>query len=371
MPQKKHIAILCGGQSAEHEVSIQSAKNIIQALDVNRYQISTILITLQGEWLLLDSPAVILNNPDMQPLPTPVAGQRLVFNFGSEHPLTVQASQAALAVDVIFPVLHGAHGEDGTLQGLLELANIPYVGAGTLGSAVCMDKEVTKHLLMAANIPVARWLTVRQLDLPNLNYDEVVAQLGSPLFVKPANTGSSVGVSKVKNRDDFAKALQLAQQYDRKIIIEEFIPGREIECAVLGNEEPKASLPGEIIPKHEFYSYEAKYLDPDGAELKMPANLPAAAIANIQDLAKRAFVVLGCSGMARVDFFFMQDGRAVLNEANTIPGFTQISMYPQMWVATGMTYSGLIDKLIELGLERFEKERVLVLQSGVAARKGL
>ncbi len=372
MQKKLHIAVLCGGQSAEHEVSIQSAKNIIQALDINRYQVSVILISHQGEWILLDSPEIILKNPDMQPLPDLIKGRRVLFNLGATEPFVILNIQMeSLAIDVVFPVLHGAHGEDGTLQGLLDLANIPYVGAGTLSSAVCMDKEVTKHLLAAANIPVARWMVVRQPELSQLDYDAVIAHLGLPLFIKPANTGSSVGVSKVKNRADFMNALQLAQQYDRKIIIEEFIPGREIECAILGNEETAASLPGEIIPHHEFYSYEAKYLDPNGAELKMPADLPAPVIAEIQDLAKKAFAALNCDGMARIDFFLTPDGRAILNEANTIPGFTQISMYPQLWMATGMTYSGLIDRLIALALERFARERVLVFQSDVAARKGL
>ncbi len=371
MHRKSHIAVLCGGQSAEHEVSIESAKNIVQALDKNRYEIAVIFVTRQGEWIWLDSNATLLNNPHMQPLSEPVAGKRLFLRLGSNQPLVAYENQQLLecVVDVVFPVLHGAHGEDGTLQGLLELLNIPYVGPGTLGSAVCMDKEFSKHLLASAGIPVSKWIVISRDGNPQLTFATAVEQLGLPLFVKPANTGSSVGVSKVRTAEEFTEALELAWQYDHKIIIEECILGREVECAVLGNYQVEASLPGEIIPHHEFYSYEAKYLDPDGATLKIPADLEPEVIANIQSVAKKAFAVLGCAGMARVDFFLTPNNQVYVNEANTLPGFTQISMYPKMWMASGLSYSDLIDQLINLAIERFAHDRILVNQPNRSEQK--
>ena len=355
MKKKLNVAVLCGGQSSEHEVSIESSKNVIQALDKQRYEILVILITKKGEWILLDTPDTILKNASMQNLAVIPAGSRLAFNFGHNQPFLKLDENVPLNIDVVFPVLHGSHGEDGTLQGFLELINTPYVGAGTLGSAVCMDKEITKHLLSVAGIPIAKWMVVHQ----EVDFQTVVEALGLPFFVKPANTGSSVGISKVKNAEDFAHALTLAKKYDHKIIVEEYIEGREIECAVLGNGTPKASLPGEIIPHHEFYSYEAKYLDPLGASLKTPAELPHQLIEKIQALAKQAFSVLCCEGMARIDFFLTRDERIFLNEANTIPGFTQISMYPKLWAVSGLPYGALLDRLIQLALEKFHRKTLL------------
>jgi len=372
--KKLNLAVLCGGQSAEHEVSIESAKNVVAALDKNRYQIFVIYITQSGEWILLDSLAILLQNPQMQVLTEPVMGERLFLRLGVDHPFAYWSENNlpphTIPIDVIFPVLHGVHGEDGTLQGLLELINIPYVGAGTLGSAVCMDKEITKQILSAAGIPIAPWMLMRREEMAKISFAHVVEKLGLPLFVKPANTGSSVGVSKVKDEAQYAEALAKAWCYDDKIILEQFIPGREIECAVLGNETVAASIPGEIISHHEFYSYEAKYLDPNGADLQIPAELPAPVMTQVQTLAKKAFTLLNCAGMARVDFFVDPSGKVILNEANTIPGFTQISMYPKMWMASGMTYAELIDELIRLALERFKQQRVLVSQSHVAERMG-
>jgi len=373
--QKKHIVVLCGGQSAEHEVSIESAKNVIQALDKQCYDVSAIFITRRGEWFLLNSNDTILNNETMQPLLEPIPGKRLAFQLGSAAPLVIETNPglAPFPVDVIFPVLHGTRGEDGTLQGLLEMANIPYVGAGVLGSAVSMDKDISKRLLQQAGIPVAKWITTCRENNPELNFEQVVTQLGLPLFIKPANTGSSIGISKVKNRQDFDKAIQLAQQYDHKILLEEYISGREIECSVLGNQSGslstkniEASLPGEIIPHAEFYSYEAKYLDAKGATLNTPAELPAEIIEKIQAIAKKAFNVLGCDGMARVDFFLTPDGRIFLNEANTLPGFTQISQYPNMWRVSGLAYPVLLDRLITLALARFERDKISIGTDKVA-----
>jgi D-alanine-D-alanine ligase len=260
---------------------------------------------------------------------------------------------------VVFPVLHGPFGEDGTVQGLLKLANIAFVGAGVLGSAIGMDKDVMKRLLRDAGIPVVRFMVANRYSSNGIDFDDVRDQLGLPLFVKPANLGSSVGIHKVNDRDEFERAVRDALNYDNKILIEECIKGREIECSVLGNDNPIASVPGEILPRHEFYSYEAKYLDENGAVLEIPAKLPAETSERIRQLATKTFTVLCCEGMARVDFFLRNDEEIIVNEINTIPGFTRISMYPKLWEATGISYSDLIDRLIQLAIERFAGEKRL------------
>jgi D-alanine-D-alanine ligase len=361
--KKKHIAVLCGGQSAEHEVSLESAKNVIQALDKEHYDVSAIFINRQGQWYLLDHVDSILNNPSMQLLQEPIAAQPLIFQIGTQHPIIAMYENkfVPLAIDAIFPVLHGTHGEDGTLQGFLEMANVPYVGAGVLSSSLCMDKEATKRLAQEAGVNAGKWLAVYRPDVPQLSFEQVVTELGLPFFVKPANTGSSVGISKVKSKAEFTPALTLALQYDDKILFEKFIPGREIECSVLGGlAEAHASRPGEIIPHHEFYSYVAKYIDPNGASLETPANLPADIIEKVQTAAKKVFRALYCHGMARVDFFVTTEGDVVFNEANTIPGFTRISQYPRMWEVSGLPYADLLTRLIELAIDRFEHHRTLV-----------
>jgi D-alanine-D-alanine ligase len=262
-------------------------------------------------------------------------------------------------VDVVFPVLHGPFGEDGTVQGLLKLANLPFVGAGVLGSAVGMDKDVMKRLLRDAKIPVPKFLVFERSELGRIKYAPVKRLLGLPFFVKPANLGSSVGISKVTNEREFSGALREAFRYDNKVLLEEGINGREIECSVLGNDNPIASLPGEIITSHDFYSYDAKYLDEKGAQLIVPARLPKQVVTRIQELALKAFKVLCCEGMGRVDFFLRGRSEVIVNEINTIPGFTTISMYPKMWQASGISYSRLIDRLIRLALERFQREKRL------------
>ena len=267
--------------------------------------------------------------------------------------------QTAVAVDVIFPVLHGPFGEDGTVQGLFKLANVPFVGASVLGSAVGMDKDVMKRLLRDAGIRTARFVVLERSASAETEFEDLQHQLGLPFFIKPANLGSSVGIHKVKDKEQFVRAVEDAFRYDSKILIEEFVPGREIECSVLGNEKPMASLPGEIIPRHEFYSYEAKYMDENGAFLEIPAKLPADIIKEVQDIAIKAFKALCCEGMARVDFFLRDNREVVVNEINTIPGFTKISMYPKLWEASGISYADLIDRLIQLALERFEREKKL------------
>ena len=260
---------------------------------------------------------------------------------------------------MVFPVLHGPFGEDGTVQGLLKLANIAYVGAGVLGSAIGMDKDVMKRLLRDAGIPVARFVAANKYSSKPIDFDAARDQLGLPLFVKPANLGSSVGIHKVTDRDEFQRAVRDALNYDDKVLIEECINGREIECSVLGNDNPIASVPGEILPRHEFYSYEAKYLDENGAVLEIPAKLSSETLERIRQLAIRTFTVLCCEGMARIDFFLRNSDEIIVNEINTIPGFTRISMYPKLWEATSISYSELIDRLIQLALERFQREQRL------------
>jgi D-alanine-D-alanine ligase len=271
----------------------------------------------------------------------------------------IAPSRAVTSVDVVFPVLHGPCGEDGTVQGLLKLTAVPFVGAGVLGSAVGMDKDDMKRLLRDANIPLAKFLVFEKRSAKRIDFAHVKRILGLPVFVKPANLGSSVGISKVGNRQQFAPALTEAFRYDNKILVEENIGGREIECSVLGNDRPIASVPGEITTAHNFYSYEAKYVDESGGRLLIPAPLPNRLVNTIQELALKTFNVLCCAGMARVDFFLRNDGEIFVNEINTIPGFTKISMYPKLWEASGISYPVLIDRLIRLALERSRQEKNL------------
>jgi len=361
MARKIRVGILFGGRSAEHEVSLQSAKNIIDAIDTNKYEVVLIGIDKKGQWHLNEEsqfllPAVESGLPEL-----PEKGENLALVPGKEDEQLVALSgqQRLGSLDVIFPVLHGPFGEDGTVQGLLKLANVAFVGAGVLGSAVGMDKDVMKRLLRDAGIPVARFIVANRNSLKQIGFDEARAQLGLPLFVKPANLGSSVGISKVKDHEEFERAVREAFHYDHKILIEECVDGREIECSVLGNDNPIASVPGEILPRHEFYSYEAKYLDENGAALEIPAKLLSETAEHIRQLAIKTFTVLCCEGMARVDFFLRNGEEIIVNEINTIPGFTRISMYPKLWEATGISYCELIDRLIQLALERFQREQRL------------
>jgi D-alanine-D-alanine ligase len=261
-------------------------------------------------------------------------------------------------IDVVFPILHGPFGEDGTVQGLLKLADIPFVGTGVLASAVGMDKDVMKRLFRDAGLPIGKFKSLKSHEKAP-SFSEMASALGLPIFIKPANMGSSVGVSKVHNEEEYHTALSEAFKFDTKAILEEFIPGRELECSVLGNEEPEASIPGEVISTHEFYSYDAKYIDEKGATLEIPAKLPPETVKQIQDLAIKAFKTLECEGLGRVDFFLKPSGEVIINEINTMPGFTRISMYPKLWEAGGISYSKLIDTLIQLAVKRFEKEKRL------------
>lgn len=337
-----NIAVLFGGRSAEHEVSLQSAKNVISALDRKKYNPVLIFIDKTGCWFLNDK-----------------SGDRVALLPQSRGKITnLTHPQIKQKIDAVFPVLHGPFGEDGTVQGLLKLANVPFVGAGVLGSAVGMDKDVMKRLLRDAGILIGKFLVFKKTD--KINFKNIVKQLGRPLFVKPANLGSSVGIGKVRGQKDFVKAVAHAFKYDAKILIEEFINGREIECSVLGNENPITSLPGEIIPSADFYSYDAKYIDDKGARLEVPAKLSKATREKIQKLAVKTFQTLCCEGMGRVDFFLKKNNEIFVNEINTIPGFTAISMYPRLWAVSGLNYSKLTDKLIQLAIDRFIKEDKLL-----------
>jgi D-alanine-D-alanine ligase len=359
MARKLRIGILYGGRSAEHEVSLQSAKNVMAAIDPAKYEVIPIAITRNGRWRMGALPPGFPSNHTIPGVPkegVEVIPAGRPSASGPLIPIHGRGShRGPRHVDVIFPVLHGTFGEDGTVQGLLELAGIAYVGAGVLGSAVGMDKDVMKRLFRERGLPIVPYVALRRIDI-QLNLRQVCLDVSKkfryPVFVKPANLGSSVGVSKAANRKELEKALHLASEYDGKILVEKAIRGREIECAVLGNEEPIASVPGEVIPGGEFYDYAAKYRD-DTAQLVVPAPLKPVQVREVQELAIAAFQAIECSGMARVDFFLEnKSGKILVNEINTIPGFTSISMYPRMWEASGLPYSQLIDRLIELAIKR-------------------
>ncbi len=357
MTDKKHVIILFGGKSAEHEVSLQSAKNIYEAIDKKKYEVTLIGVDRGGKWylnntqVLLDEsdPALVkLNNSNTKLSLIPGDDSQKIIDLNNKQPLD--------KIDAVFPIMHGPFGEDGTIQGLLKLAGLPFVGAGVLGSAVGMDKDVMKRLLKEADIPIAKFLVFKKHQKNEWSFDKINKLLGSPFFVKPANLGSSVGIHKVHDASEYDKFVEDAFQFDTKLIFEEAIIGREIECSVMGNEDPVASVPGEVIAQHEFYDYDAKYIDDEGASLQIPADVPLATEKRIQKMAIDAFQTLEGSGMARVDFFLKKNGEILVNELNSIPGFTKISMYPKLWEASGISYTELIDKLIELALEKFEQE---------------
>ena len=362
MTQKTRVGLLFGGKSAEHEVSLQSAKNVHQALDKAKYDVVLIGIDKTGQWFLCNEEHFYryANDPNLVAIkPT---NQRVALLPGTERRrqfMDLENHHYLEPLDVVFPVLHGTFGEDGTIQGLLRLADIPFVGASVLGSAVGMDKDVMKRLLRDAGIPIADFQVFHRSSISHIHFDMIVQRLGLPFFVKPANMGSSVGIHKVQDEAQLSAAIQDAFLYDDKIIVEENVIGREIECSVLGNNIPVASLPGEVLPHHEFYSYDAKYLDEDGAGLVVPADLPADVTQHIQEMAVKTFLVLCCEGMARVDFFLKKNNKLLVNEINTIPGFTKISMYPKLWEVSGISYSNLIDRLIQLALERNQRQKYI------------
>jgi D-alanine-D-alanine ligase len=347
--KRLRVGVLFGGRSGEHEVSLVSAASVIRGLDPDKYEPVPIGITKDGHWLVGEGAAKLL--PDILK-----SGRRVMLTADPTEAAIVPLDRGAGAqrFDVIFPVMHGTFGEDGTIQGMLELADIPFVGAGVLGSAIGMDKDVSKRLCECAGIPVVPWVTVfrwRWEKDPAAVQAEIESKFAYPVFVKPATLGSSVGMTKVHNSEELAPALNLACQFGMKILVEKAVSAREIEVSVLGNHDPQASVPGEIIPHREFYDYTAKYLE-DGTQLLIPADLKPAQTNKIRALAVEAFRTLELSGMARVDFFLeKKGGKLFLNEVNTIPGFTSISMYPKLWEASGISFRELIDRLIDLALE--------------------
>jgi D-alanine-D-alanine ligase len=389
--KKLRVGILFGGRSGEHEISLLSAASVLNAIDTSKYEVVPIGITKLGRWVTAGDAERLLNgkpadssdaavkhlragDPDATPgAALLAAGEAVVVPpepahraepsltpFQTDAPLTRRAADRAINVDVIFPLLHGTFGEDGTIQGLLELADIPYVGAGVLGSAAGMDKDIMKALFRAAGLPIVKHVTTLRTDWdesPKKVEKKIESALKYPMFVKPANLGSSVGISKAHNKRELGPAIYEAAKFDRKIIVEQGVGGakhkaREIECSVLGNDKPVASIAGEIIPGKEFYDYTAKYLD-EGSELLIPAKLTKAEMKKVQSLAVEAFRAVDCSGLARVDFLMDPKTRKMyVNEINTMPGFTAISMYPKLWAASGLAYSDLIDRLIKLGIER-------------------
>jgi len=356
--RKIRVGVLFGGRSGEHDVSLQSAASVIKALDPVKYEILPIGITREGHWRIGTGavqllPQVLERGERVTPSVDP-AGPKLLPLTGS-----VPAPDSRPEVDVVFPVLHGTFGEDGTVQGLLELADVPYVGAGVLASAAGMDKDMMKHLFRDAGLPIVPWELILRSDWechPDAVRRRIEKNLPYPLFVKPVNLGSSVGISKVHHRRELAAALNLAGQYDRKTLVEKGIDAREIECAVLGNDHPQASVPGEVVPVNEFYDYEAKYIK-EGSKLIIPAQLTSRQTKRVREVAIRAFQAVDGAGMGRVDFLLdRKSGKVYLNEINTIPGFTSISMYPKLWEASGIPYRQLLDRLIELAMERYREK---------------
>ena len=347
--KRLRVGILFGGRSGEHEVSLASAASVIRGLDPDKYEAVPIGITKEGHWLI--------GNAAQKMLPEVLkGGQRVMMTADPTDAalIPLDRSGGGQRIDVIFPVMHGTYGEDGTIQGLLDLAGLPFVGAGVLGSAIGMDKDVAKRLLQVAKIPVVPWLAVQRADWeghPEEIQTSIEKKFKYPLFVKPATLGSSVGMTKVHSREELAPALNLAAEFAMKILVEKCIVGREIEVSVLGNHDPKASIPGEIVPHREFYDYTAKYLE-EGSQIVIPAKLKPAQVKTIQKYAVEAFRALELTGMARVDFFVeKRAGKIYLNEVNTIPGFTSINMYPKIWEANNIPFRELINKLLELALE--------------------
>ncbi len=351
---KLKVALIFGGKSTEHSISIRSTRGILSQINRARYELILIKIDLKGHWWLL---------PELDPDATDNTPITLIPGSKGARVLNTDSGKIEKEIDLAFPILHGIFGEDGTIQGLFKMVNVAFVGCGVTGSGVCMDKDVTKRLLRDAGIGIAPYLCATK-NTP-YSYDEACKALDTDtLFLKPASLGSSVGVHKVTNQADYDAGLKDGLEYDIKVIIEPNIVGREIECAVLGNEDPKASYPGEIVMESDtFYDFESKYISKEAAKLHIPAQLTDDKISRMRKMACDAFTACGCEGLARVDFFVMEDGTMIINEINTLPGFTEVSMYPKMWDATGIGYSELLDILIELGMERYQREQELKITS--------
>ncbi|MGL9769504.1 MAG: D-alanine--D-alanine ligase [Sodalis sp. (in: enterobacteria)] len=358
---KTCVGVIFGGRSAEHEVSLQSVKNIVDAIERERFDIILLGVDKQGSWYLYDADNYLLHGDDPVRITLTGSRRKIALLPGRRpHPLMqVNQPDTLFQLDVIFPIIHGTFGEDGSLQGLLRMANLPYVGSEVLGSAISMNKDITKRLLRDAGLAVAPFLTVSRAQRDSIRFEQVTASLGLPLFVKPANQGSSVGVSKVIDRKSFAQAIALAFRFDHKVLVETAIPGRELECAVLGNDKAEASLCGEIMLSDSLYSYHTKYINEMGAQVVVPAAISKDISDEVRQIALRAFSVLNCAGMARVDVFLTPEGKVMVNEVNTLPGFTNVSMYPRLWQASGLSYTDLITRLITLALERHHQNQTL------------
>ncbi|MDR2039128.1 MAG: D-alanine--D-alanine ligase [Bacteroidales bacterium] len=354
---KTRIAIIFGGKSAEHEVSARSASNIYHAVDRKKFDVILIGVDKAGVWHYNS----IHSHTDFNVEEYFNSAIPVRIDNIENKPVLVDKNthQVILSFDVVFPIIHGTFGEDGTLQGLLKSLNVPFVGPDVIGSAVCMDKDVTKRLLRDSGIPVADFITVYRNERHDISFGKVTEKLGLPVFVKPCNAGSSVGVSKVTDETSFTSAIDMAFKFDDKVLIEEAVTGKEVECGILGNDDLQVSVVGEIVPTKDFYSYEAKYIDAEGAKLRVPAEIDARIADEIRQTALKAFRVTCCKGMARVDFFLRNDQTYVLNELNTLPGFTEISMYPKVFESTGISYADLITQLVELALERHRQNNEL------------
>lgn len=353
---KINVAVVFGGKSAEHQISLISAQNVIKSLDRHKYTPILIAIDQEGKWFYQKDESLLFKTDDpklvrIEDKSTPV----LLSPVAEDHRLiNSKTLETITKVDLIYPVLHGTYGEDGAIQGFAKMANLPCVGCGILGSAVGMDKEIMKRILSANDISNAPYITLRKNDLPYPTYQDVSKVLGEEIFVKPANMGSSVGITHLKKSEDHEKALKYAFKYDNKIILESRIRGREIECAVMGNLDPKASTIGEVIPHDGFYSYESKYIDEDGAALRIPAELTTEELENARKIAIKTYKVLECRGLTRVDMFLTANGDIYINEVNTLPGFTKISMYPTLWRASGIPISELVDQLISYAIKEHQ-----------------
>lgn len=361
MHTKKKVAILFGGRSAEHQISLLSAQNIYNGLDKDKYEPILIGIDQDGQWYYYGNTFQLEHPADPKAIrlinkTTPV----IISQVSNDHRLIHATELREIdRIDVLFPIVHGTYGEDGSIQGFSRLANLPCVGPSQLASAMGMDKDIMKRLLRDMDIGIADFFTLRSYDKNAYTYKEISSELGPELFVKPANMGSSVGISKISNEKEYEEAISLAFQYDDKVIVEELIKGREIECAVLGNENPIVSIPGEVIPKNGFYSYENKYIDEKGAGLEIPASLTESQQHLIMDTARQVYQILECEGLTRVDVFLTPDDEVIINEINTLPGFTKISMYPSLLAQSGISAEELISRLVELAIERHERLNAL------------
>ncbi|MCX7955964.1 MAG: D-alanine--D-alanine ligase [Patescibacteria group bacterium] len=360
--KKINLALVFGGKSGEHEVSLLSAKSIFLALDKNKYNIFLLGLDKNNNWFLFPQNNFLLNENNPKKISLNIKKGKRIFIVKNKNKINIinlNNNKVLGEIDVFFPIIHGSYGEDGSLQGFFEMIDSCYVGAGVLGSALGMDKDVQKRLLNYSGIKTAKFFVIKKYEYKKIDLKKILKKFKFPLFVKPACLGSSVGVSKVHNLEELCKAIEKAFVYDNKIMIEEYIKGREIECSVMGNDFPIASLPGEVIPHHDFYSYEAKYIDEKGADLIIPAKLSQKIIKKIQNIAIKVFQTLNCFGFSRIDFFLTENNEIYVNEINTLPGFTKISMFPKLFEISGIKYSQILDNLINLAFEKHKEKQSL------------